>query len=1014
MKRRRGTAVRPNSKAAKSPRNSEGVEDEVAPNRSRLPRPIAAAALAAIALAAATYSGYRFWATAAPADVMMDQARRALAGKQYADAEGYCLNLISQHGPLPEALLVAAEAATKQGRRIEALGYYSQLPTDSGDPKAANGYAAAGELLLEMHRASAAEAQFRLALDIDPQLIAAHQRLGQLLGLEGRRWESLPHLLEVLRADKFKLDDLLLMGDHAVAVGANDELEKFLEETPDDSVPLLGKARLALLNNRSQEAKRLLRKVLADAPNQIEARAELGQALLTSADAELDRWLQEDAPQAEQHPEVWMTRGLWAKAHGDTRGAARCFWEALQRDPVHLAATFQLAQALESLGDSQTARRLSERAARIERLRGEVKLIAQDRGNLALLRSAAELTESLGCVWEALAWHRIILLVEPRASESVAASRRLQAALRDAPRALVLDSENPAKQIDLSDFALPNWDSAPMRSKSPAPPLANSRTRFIDAAPEARLDFQYFAGKERESNRGRMYQFTGGGVAVLDYDGDGWPDIYLTQGCRWPHVAGQTEFLDRLYRNRRDGTFAEVAAPGHLTEDRFSQGVAAGDYNNDGFADVYVANIGGNRLFVNQGDGTFRDASDEAGIKGDAWTTSCLLADLDGDGLPDLYDVNYVQGPDVFDKTCLEGGRPSVCPPTVFEPETDRFYLNRGDGRFEEQTEAAGLKVAGGNGLGVVAGDFDGSGRLSLFVANDQDANFLFVNQTAKPGSAPQFVERGVLSGLAFDADGKSQACMGVAAGDANGDGRLDLFVTNFYGESNTLYLQDAGGLFADATATSGLRAPSFNMLGFGAQFIDGDLDGIGDLVVTNGHIDDFAYRQVPYRMPPQYFRGLGEGKFEELLGAELGAYFQGKFLGRGLARLDWNRDGREDFVVSHLDAPAALVSNASTGTGHFLAVQLRGVRSSRDAIGAEVTLVAGGRRSTQWLTAGDGYQASNQRQLVFGLGNREIVETLSIRWPSGLRQEFAELPADQALIFVEGSPRVTRLSIAR
>ena len=971
-------------------------------------------ALAAIALAAAGYRGYQFWAAVAPVDVMLQQARRALAGKQYAEAEACCLSLISQHGPLPEALLVAAEAATKQGRRIEALGYYSQLPTGAGDLKAASGYAAAGELLLEMHRASAAEAQFRQALDIDPQLLEAHRRLGQLLGIEGRRWESLPHLLEVLRADKFTLDDLLLMGDHAVAVGGSDELEKFLQATPDDLVPLLGKARLALLSNRAAEAKRLLKKILAAAPNQIEARAELGQALLSSDDPDLDRWLREDAPQAEQHPEVWMTRGMRARQRGDIRGAARCFWETLKRDPVHLAATFQLAQAMESLRDLQTARRLSERAARLERLRGEVKLIAQDRKNLTLLRSAAELTESLGCAWEALAWHRIILLVEPRASESVKASRRLQAALSNLPRALVLDSENPAKQIDLSDFALPNWDAAPTQSKPPAPQLANSSTRFADAAAEAHLEFQYFAGKEGESNRGRMYQFTGGGVAVLDYDADGWPDIYLTQGCRWPHVAGQTEFLDRLFRNRGDGTFEEVAARSLLLEDRFSQGVAAGDFNNDGFADLYVANIGGNRLFVNQGDGTFRDASDEAGIEGAAWTTSCLLADLNGDGLPDLYDVNYVQGPDVFERTCLEGGRPSVCPPTVFEPQPDRFYLNLGDGCFEEQTEEAGLKAAGGNGLGIVAGDFDGSGRLSLFVANDQDANFLFVNQTAKPGSAPQFVERGVLSGLAFDADGKSQACMGVAAGDANGDGRLDLFVTNFYGESNTLYLQDAGGMFADATATSGLRAPSFNMLGFGAQFIDGDLDGIGDLVVANGHIDDFTYRQVPYQMAPQYFRGQGEGKFQELPAAELGEYFQGKFLGRGLARLDWNRDGREDFVVSHLDAPAALVSNASAGSGHFLAVQLRGVGSSRDAIGAEVTLVAGGRRATKWLTAGDGYQASNQRQLVFGLGAGERVETLSIRWPSGLRQEFADLPADQALIFVEGSARVTRLPYSR
>jgi hypothetical protein len=255
---------------------------------------------------------------------------------------------------------------------------------------------------------------------------------------------------------------------------------------------------------------------------------------------------------------------------------------------------------------------------------------------------------------------------------------------------------------------------------------------------------------------------------------------------------------------------------------------------------------------------------------------------------------------------------------------------------------------------------------------------------------------------------------MGVAAGDADGDGKLDLYVTNFYAEPNTLYLQGSGGMFVDATSVSGLRAPSYRMLGFGTQFIDGELDGELDLVVTNGHIEDLSYQQGPYHMPPQYFRGLGAGKFAELPPAELGEFFQGKYLGRGLARLDWNRDGREDFVVSHLGAPAALVANIAADTGHYLAVQLRGVKSARDAIGATVTIVAGGRRRTQWLTAGDGYQASNQRQLVFGLGPQTRVEKLLVRWPSGSRQEFADLAADQELILVEGSPRLTRLLPAR
>ena len=963
--------------------------------------------IAAAAVLAAGYRCYLFWAPEVPARVWLQQARDALAAKEYAAAEDLCLRLIARHGPSAAALLVAGEACTKQGRLTDALGYYAQIPADAGQ-KTALGHAAAGDILMHTYHASAAEAQYRSALAIDPDLHYPRDHLAYLLGIEGRRFESLPHLLWLIRSNRFSLEHLMLLGNHALAIDKSDELKRFRQAAPDDPLPLLGQARVAIHNSDEQKAKGLLKQVLAKSPELIEAQAELGQLLWNEEDPEFGQWLLQSAPAAEAHPEVWVTRGQWARRRGDTRGAARCFWEALKRDPAHHAATYLLAQALQSLGDSANARRLSDRSLLLGKLSALMEILFAHRNNPNGIRAAAELTESLGCVWEAWAWHRVILSVSPQEKASQEALQRLEPLVQTGPL-LVLDSANPAMQIDLSNFPLPRWDAeSPPEKSSPAPQLADQRTSFEDVAARAGIDFRYYAGSDKDERR--MFQFTGGGVAVLDYDSDGWPDLYFTQGCRWPHEAGQTEHLDRLYRNRGDGTFEDVTQSARLTEDRFSQGVAAGDFNNDGFADLYVANIGGNRLYLNQADGTFADVSEAAGLDREDWTTSCLLADLNGDGLADIYDVNYVQAPDVYDRVCSENGRPRTCVPTAFEPQPDRFYLNLGDGRFEERTEAAGFAVAGGNGLGVVAGDLDGSGRLSLFVANDEDANFGFFNETAEAGAAPRFAERGVLTGLAFDGDGKSLACMGVAAGDADGDGKLDLYVTNFYDEPNTLYLQRDGGMFVDGTSAGGLRAPSYHMLGFGTQFLDGDLDGVLDLVVANGHIEDMSYQQIPYAMPPQYFRGLGGGKFAELPAAELGDFFAGKHLGRGLARLDWNRDGREEFVVSHLDGPAALLANVSPPTAHFLAVQLRGVKSSRDAIGAEVTLLADGRRRTQWLTAGDGYQASNQRQLVFGLGTAERVEELSIRWPSGLRQEFRGLAADRAFLVVEGSSRVTRL----
>ncbi len=962
------------------------------------------------ALAAA--SAYYLYSPSPPSEQLLAQAREGLAAKDFVAVEALSRRVLSRQPQSTPALLLAGEAATKLGRLQDALAYYEQIPTESG-PEAALGYAAAGEILLHLHQASAAEAKLRIAILLDPQQVFAHNRLGYLLGIEGRRWESIPHLFEVLRHDQFSTEVLLLLGNHEATIELPDELARYRKAAPDDPLPLLGLARIAMSRDRMDEARQMLDKVLAARPDLLEAQAELGQLLVASGDPALSNWIAELPPTADEHPEIWVARGMWCKNRGDYRGAVRCFWETLERAPNHQAATYQLAQMLELAGEPSLAKRFGDRAIRLQKLCGTMDLLFHNRNDMKLLRAAAELTESVGCLWEAWGWHRVLLTIDPQAAWARQGLARLQSQLDD-QTPLVVDAANLAKGIDLSRYDVPAWQSGSPEILPPRPAAAESASvTFEDSTKTAGIRFSYFAGNDTFEQGRRIFQITGGGVAVLDFDGDNWPDIFFTQGCPWPPSQGQTKYLDRLYRNLGDGRFEDVTLASGLSEDRFGQGVSVGDFNNDGFPDLYVANIGKNRLFMNQGDGSFRDISAESGIETDQWTTSCVLADLNGDGLADIYDVNYVQGEDIFTKVCYQKEAYRSCSPTVFEPQPDRFCLNLGNGRFEDRTAAAGMDVPGGNGLGVLAADFDGSGRVSLFVANDQDANFYFVNSVSRSGG-PRFLEQGVLSGLAYDGEGKAQACMGVAAGDANGDGKLDLFVTNFYQEPNTLYLQELSSLFVDATARAGLRAPSYDLLGFGVQFIDGELDGRPDLVLANGHVDDFSQQNIPYEMPPQYFRNLGDGRFMELPAANLGEFFQGKYLGRGMARLDSNRDGREDFVVSHLASPAALITNATEQHGHFLAIQLRGVQSSRDAIGAIVTLTAAGKTYRQWLTAGDGYQASNQRQLVFGLGPQQRVEELKIHWPSGREQQFSDLAADQELIFVENSPRITQLTPAR
>ncbi|HVW00476.1 MAG TPA: CRTAC1 family protein, partial [Planctomycetaceae bacterium] len=411
-------------------------------------------------------------------------------------------------------------------------------------------------------------------------------------------------------------------------------------------------------------------------------------------------------------------------------------------------------------------------------------------------------------------------------------------------------------------------------------------------------------------------------------------------------------------------------------------------------------NIGRNQLYRNNGDGTLTDVTTAAGLDGDEWTTSCVIVDLNADGLPDLFDVNYVTAPDVYERLC----NGHACSPKVFDGTPDRLWINRGDGVFESVPDATpGVNA---KGLGVVAFDLHERGRPCLFVANDQVPSFLLRNQRSSNRFGVEFVEDGFAAGLAFNEDGLAMAAMGIAADDVNGDGRIDFYVTTFKDESGILYIQDAAGLFVDGTNRSGLRAPTIPFVGWGTQFLDADLDGAPDLVVANGHVDDYRGEGGEWQMRPQFFRNDGAGRFTELLADHAGPWFVRRYLGRGLTRLDWNHDGKPDFAVSNIGERASLVTNESSSTGHFCHFQLHAVATARDAIGTVVEIEAGGRRWSRQLVAGDGFQASNQRSLMFGVGIADTIESGRIYWPSGHTTELRDVPVDTVIELVEGAPR--------
>jgi hypothetical protein len=386
------------------------------------------------------------------------------------------------------------------------------------------------------------------------------------------------------------------------------------------------------------------------------------------------------------------------------------------------------------------------------------------------------------------------------------------------------------------------------------------------------------------------------------------------------------------------------------------------------------------------------------------YSASAVLADLSGDGLADLYVVNYLAGEYLWTRVCGGAdGIPRSCLPQSFPAARDRFWSNRGDGRFTDESARSGVGELAGKGLGIIAADFAQRGQLDLYIANDVGPNFLLERTGVDDSGVPRFQDIGLVAGVALDGQGHALSSMGVTAGDADGDGRLDLFVTNFEQEASSFYRQIAPLQFVETTAAQGLVDKPLALVGWGTQWFDADLDGHLDLALTNGHVNNLADHGKPYRMPSRLFRNRGDGRMQMDRDREAGDYFSRLVLGRGMARWDGDRDGREDLVVTHLDRPPVLLWNRTPTTHHGMGFVLTAVQGQRDAIGATVTVRTARGTMVRQLTAGDGNQSTNQRRLLFGLGEQDRILGVAIVWPNGTRQECGPLAVDTEYRWIEG-----------
>lgn len=828
-----------------------------------------------------------------------------------------------------------------------------------------------------------------------------YRLLAQIYGVIGNRREVVHCLVELVKRKDFTLNDLIVLS--SVNPGVNDpqRLDQILKADPSDKTPLLSVVMRELDRNDVESARRYLREIIQSAPEHMEAQALLGELCAEFHPEEFLEWHDQLPFGAEKDSRVWLARGKWLSSSGQTRLAVRCLYESVWREPENLSAVTLLGQLLKSEGDTVLGNAFTERGRRLQQIIDLNERMKDPRSNERIPAMIEEL-EAVGRLWEAWAWCVINEQLNQRPDETVNSVRqRLESKLQsDLPR--TDPAAVPGLNVEWSRYSLPDWTQLKWQPGVPLTDIRpdNSSIHFEDRSEQADISFRYVNTKSQPEGH-KIYETMGAGVAVIDFDQDGWPDLYFPQGKTLPLDSVDAP-SDALYRNLRGMRFLSVTAEAGIHETSYSQGVAVGDIDNDGFPDLYIANLGRNRLYRNNGDATFSDITAAAGIQQDVWTVSCAIADFNADGHPELFDVNYVQGAELLTATCYDQNRRSVvCRPTVFDSVLDTVSVNSGNGVFDQLQSEAGLDLPQGMGLGLVIADFNNDDRLDVFIANDMTANFLLINDTIQPAAGLKFRNEAFERNVALDASGLAQACMGVASADINRDGRQDLFVTNFAKESNTLYLSQDGDLFQDESQRAGLRQPSFEPLGFGTQFLDADNDGWLDLLVMNGHIDQFV--NEPLHMKAQCFRGHADGRFSELSGSQAGSLFEDLRLARGLARLDWNRDGKTDFIATDLERPPLLAENTTESDHHSLRITLVGTVGSRDAIGAkiQVSVAAGDERFFQ-LTAGDGYESSNERVIEIGTGLVPVVKRVTIYWPSGFVEHFDNVQCDLQWLAVE------------
>ncbi len=817
-------------------------------------------------------------------------------------------------------------------------------------------------------------------------------------------------------------ESLLVLADPGRVRPDVEIAEKWLELSGNDRRVEFALAKENANTQQWQSALSYLEPLIEKYPSFVFGHVLYAQALLELGQFKrLDAWKQVAPIEIQSNPEFWIVVGKLAQHYQQHEEASYAFWKALSIDEnsYAIALTPLMFNLSQLQGFDKEKKFISEQIVLYSRLRDAVDThIARNQKSQKAAMEIADTMLELGRVWEAEAWARLAATLREERIENLRERYLKIRSQLSADSPWQRSERSVAEQVNLSAFSRWSW-SVPSRSspsldsstnKKPALAIQEGEVRDSDAT-----ELHPFVFEDEASARGlihtckiastrpedghKLHHGMGGGASVIDYDLDGWPDVIATMlnGTAMERDSS----ANRLFRNV-GGNFVDRTSSLDKVDNGFSQGIAVGDFNGDGFPDLFDANIGKNRLYRNNGDGTLSDVTAQSGILGEYWTTSAAIVDLDGDGNADIFSSNYCSGSEAFKMRCTNSSGEVPCQPLQFPAQDDVVWRGKGDGSFENVTDQWLEQTSSGRGLGLVVGMLDEYPGMDVYVANDMSANHLW--SAFSKNNLFRMKDIGVIRGLGLNDRSLSQASMGIAVDDPDHDGDFDLFVTQFSSDHNTYYEHVASGMWQDRTFQVGLHAPSYNFLGFGTQFCDFDNDGTLELIVSNGHVQIPDRNDLSFAMRPQLFIRNPQGKWDEVDRRSLGGYFEVDHVGRALAKIDVNRDRKSDVLITHLYEPLALLVNQSKNSHRAATLVLKATRSHRDAIGAIVSCTIGKQNRYAQLTAGDGFMTSNERNIKFGTDSFQELSDVTIAWPSGHTESFGNLPTGHEYLLIEGT----------